>query len=83
MLKQIQKIPPFCPYGLMSLQAGAVHSITQHAEAGASSLLKSFLEEFPMQHCNRQQAQTNSQVAMVRLPVDFIFSQPCYVWQIG
>lgn len=42
----------------MFLQAGAVHSITRHAEAGASSSLKSLLEEFLMQHCNRQQAQT-------------------------
>lgn len=67
----------------MFLQAGAVHSITWHAEAGASSSLKSLLEEFLMQHCNRQQAQTHSQVAMVRLPVGFVFSQPCYVWQIG
>ncbi len=47
----------------MFLQSCTLHFIARHAEAGASGSLKSVLEEFPMQHCNRQQAESHSQVA--------------------
>lgn len=83
-LKQIynKKKSPLFPYGLMFLRACVAHSVTRQTEAGASSSLKSLLDSL-MQHCNRQQAGRHSQVATLRLPVGFIFSQPCYVWQMS
>lgn len=60
----------------------ALHHLTRRSRCEQLTEIL-FLFEFQMQQCNRQQAQSHSQVALVRLPVGFVFSQPCYVWQVG
>lgn len=78
-----KKKSPLSPRGLMSLQAWAVRFISRQAEGGESSSAELLFLVRPKQQCNRQLAEHHRQVVMFWLPVGFIFSQPCYVWQMS